>query len=146
RPYSRAAQARGTARRVCPLLSALRPAADADHAAARVRGGPSDAASGRLGRGVDELVAVHLSIQPDAAAGGAPSLRNDARRAPDRTANRRRNRRGRACFASKPGIRSGEAVLRPERSLHVLNSPLHGILIARLAANRPSSLFTARRR
>src|SRR5262249_35002647 len=80
----------------------------------------SDATIGRLGRGVDELVAVHLSIQPYAAAGSVHSLRNDARRAPDRAANRRRNRRGRACFASKPGVRSGETVLRSKRSLHPL--------------------------
>src|SRR5262249_3992880 len=140
RPYSRHAQPRGIACRICPLLSALRPPPDADHAAARLRGGPSDAAIGRLGRGVDELVAFHLSIQPDAAAGGVHSLRNDTRRAPDRAANRRRDRGGRPCSASEPGVRSGETVLRAERSLHALNAAFRGIDV-RSAANRPSPPF-----
>ena len=80
RLYSRAAQARGSASGICALLRALRPALDAEHAARRLRGRPRGAARGRVGRGVDAVVSVHLSVQPDATAGGVHSLRTDARR------------------------------------------------------------------
>src|SRR5207244_9860724 len=116
--HSRAAQTRRAACGICPLLSALRFAADAEHAAPRLRGGPPGAALGRMGRWVDELVPLHLSVQSDAAAGRVHTLRANARWASDRPPNRRRDRRGRPGAASKPGLRSGQTVLRPDGSPH----------------------------
>ena len=74
-------------------------------AAAGVRGRRPGAALGRLGHGVVRLGALQLSLQPDDAAGGLGSMRADESGLADRTADRRRRRRGCSGPAREPRFR-----------------------------------------
>ena len=72
-----------------PLPRALRLAGDADHAGDRAEGGKGNAGDGRLRRRLAQLVALHLPLQLDPAAGRLAAERPCRQRPADGRADRR---------------------------------------------------------
>jgi len=102
---------RGFHERYDLLLTPTMPgsAADADHAGDRIEGRAGNAGGRRFWRRLAQLVALHLSVQPDAAAGNFGALRACRRRPADGRAAGWQDGRGRACAAGCADARTGLA-------------------------------------
>ena len=83
----------------------IRPAADPADAAAGDRSRPRHAAGRQLRRALDRVVALHLSVQPDPAAGRLRAVRLHVRRPADRAADRRPGAAGSSGAARRARLR-----------------------------------------
>src|SRR3974390_765307 len=88
-----------------------------------------------MGRTLDRLGAVLLSVQPDAAADSLDTLRTNERRSAERAAGRGRNRRRRPGVAREPRLRSGAAIYGIVGASSALDQ---SIVVARSKATKQS--------
>ena len=111
----RLCRARRIAQLDAALPYALRSVADADHAGDRAQSGARDAGEWRFRRRLDQLVALHLSVQPNAAAGRLGAKRPGKQRPADGGSDRRRGGRGHYGVAGGARDRKGGAVAAATR-------------------------------